>query len=137
MKIMIDTNVFLDILLDRDKLADTSSEVLTLCENGVVKGMVSASCITDIFYIVRKNLHSTEAAYGAVGNILRIAEVCNVSAVEVSEAFERRAKDFEDCLLAVCAANCGCDCIVTRNTKDFANLGISLKTPEEIIEEYR
>ena len=134
---MIDTNIFLDVLLDREGLADSSAAVLEMCEKRAVSGYISASCVTDIFYIVRKNLHSTEAAYGAIGNILRIAEVCSVSAAEVSAAFERRAKDFEDCLLAVCAASCGCDCLVTRNTKDYANLGISLKTPEELIEEYR
>lgn len=133
MKIMIDTNIFLDVLLDREGLADSSAAVLEMCEKRAVSGYISASCVTDIFYIVRKNLHSTDAAYNAVGNVLRIADVCPVSGEEVAEAFDRRVHDFEDCLLAVCAKNNGCECIITRNKKDYSALDVNAVSPEEFI----
>ena len=130
-RIMIDTNIFLDVLLNRESLADSSSEFLELSENNVFTGLVTSSCITDIFYIVRKHLKSTDAAYFAVGKILNIASVCNVTGSDVMLAYERHARDFEDCLLAVCAISNDCHCIVTRNKPDFSEFDIPCLTPEE------
>ena len=62
MRIMCDTNVLLDVLLDRAPFADASAEVLALCENRTVEGFVSASCVTDIFYLVRKQTRNTNLA---------------------------------------------------------------------------
>lgn len=134
MKIMIDTNIFMDVMLNRESLADTSAEVLTLCESRKFEGVVSASCVTDIFYIVRKHLHSTELAYQAVGKVLDIVKICPVTNQEILKAYEIHAQDFEDCLLAMCANANQCDCIITRNTKDFPDLGISVITPEEFLQ---
>lgn len=128
---MIDTNVFLDVLLNREFLADSSSEFLELSENHIFTGMVTSSCITDIFYIVRKYLKSTDAAYFAVGKVLTIASVCDVTGSDVMLAYERHARDFEDCLLAVCALSNDCRCIVTRNRSDFSEFGIPCLSPEE------
>lgn len=130
---MIDTNIFIDVLLDRELLADSSAQVLTLCENHKFDGFVSASCITDIFYIVRKHTHQTEFAYRAVGKVLEIVKVCPVTNLEVLKAYQAHAKDFEDCLLAMCAESIQCECIVTRNTKDFNEFDIPVFTPEEFL----
>ena len=62
MKIMCDTNILLDVLLEREPFADDSANVLKLCEKHKMDGFVSASCVTDIFYLVRKYTHSTELA---------------------------------------------------------------------------
>ena len=133
MKIMVDTNIFLDVLLDRMPLSDSSSELLSLCENHKLDGFVSASCITDIFYIVRKSMHSTEMAYQAIGKIFQIVKICSVTNHDIFNAYLIHAKDFEDCLLAVCAKSNACECIITRNKKDFSEFGIPLFTPEEIL----
>lgn len=134
MKIMIDTNIFIDVLLDRDLLAETSAQVLTLCENHKISGFVSASCMTDIFYIVRKHTHNTELAYRAIGKVLDIVKVCPVTNQEILKAYAFRAKDFEDCLLATCAKANQCECIITRNKKDFSEFGIPVLTPEEFLQ---
>ena len=133
MKIMIDTNVFLDVIFDRQILAEASANVLDLCENSVVNGVISASCITDIFYIVRKNLHSTDAAYDAIGQIMNLVKIGTVSEKQVKSAYSRHTSDFEDCLVAVCAESEHCDCIVTRNKNDFTDTSLKLFTPEEFI----
>ena len=130
-RIMIDTNIFLDVLLDRDGLADSSAEFLRLCENHVCTGVITASCITDIFYIVRRQTHSTDAAYLAVGKILDIASVCDVTGADILLAFEKHSHDFEDCLLSTCAISNSCDAIVTRNKTDFADFSVPCYTPEE------
>lgn len=133
MKIMCDTNIILDVLLERAPFAEDSAKVLSLCEEHKLDGFISASCLTDIFYLVRKYTHSTELAYTAIGKILEIVKVCSVTNNDVITAFQQKAKDFEDCLVATCAKSIHCDCIVTRNKKDFEEFGVPLLTPSELL----
>lgn len=134
MRIMCDTNIILDVLLDRPPFAENSCGVLALCEARKLEGFVSASVVTDIFYLVRKQTHSTELAYRAVGKLLEIVKVCGVTGDDVFAAFQKKARDFEDCLVAVCARSVKCDYIVTRNKADFAGFGVPAVTPEELLE---
>ena len=133
MKIMIDTNIFIDVMLDRETLADSSAKILTMCESGNIQGFASASCITDIFYIVRKFSHSTEKAYEAIGKVLEIVKICAVTEKEIFRAYNRHSKDFEDCLLSECALSAGADYIVTRNIKDFTESEVTALTPEDFL----
>lgn len=134
MKIMIDTNIILDVLLEREPFYEYSKAILELCEKRKIHGFISASSATDIFYLVRKALSSTEAAYDALGEILNIVKILTVTNDDVNKAFLQKAKDFEDCLLATCAKSNNCDAIITRNKKDFMTFGITLFSPEEFIE---
>ncbi len=133
MKIMCDTNVIIDVLLEREPFAENSCKVLSLCEEHKIDGFVSASSVTDIYYLVRKYTHSTDLAYKAIGKMLEIVKVCSVTNNDVLTAFQRRAKDFEDCLVATCAKSIRCDYIVTRNKKDFEEFDIPLLTPAELL----
>ena len=131
MKYMIDTNIILDVLLEREPHYTHSRAVLDLCEDKNIQGFISASSATDIFYLVRKALGSSDEAYEALGHILNIVKVLTVTNDDVNQAFLRRASDFEDCLLATCAKSNGCDGIITRNKKDFLSFDIPLYSPEE------
>ena len=133
MRLMIDTNIFLDVLLQREPFFESSRSVLRLCEEKKVQGFLSASAVTDIFYIVRKGLQSTEAAYKALGSVLDIVKVLTVTNEDVLNAYMLKAADFEDCLLATCAKSNKCAAIVTRNKKDFLDFGITLLSPEEML----
>ena len=136
MKIMCDTNIFLDVLLEREPFVDDSSKILRLCEEHTLDGFVSGSCITDIFYLVRKYTHNVELAYQAIGKVLEIVKVCSVTNNDILVAFQRKAKDFEDCLIATCARSIHCDHIVTRNKKDFEEFDIPLLTPSELLKQF-
>jgi predicted nucleic acid-binding protein len=131
---MIDTNILLDVLLEREPFFSSSKAVLQLCESKKVYGFLSASSATDIFYITRKALQSTELAYQALGSILDIVKVLTVTNEDVLSAYMQRAADFEDCLLATCAKSNKCSAIVTRNKKDFLAFDITLLSPEELLE---
>ena len=133
MKIMCDTNVILDVMLEREPFAEASTDILRRCENHEIDGFVSASSITDIFYLVRKYTHSNDSAYNAVGRVLEIVKICSVTNNEVIKAYQMKAKDFEDCLLAVCAESFGCDYIVTRNIKDFENFSVPAIEPDKFL----
>jgi len=133
MKCMIDTNIILDVFLDQEPFSTASKKVLSLCEEKKIQGFISASSATDIFYIVRKRLGSPEKAYEALGHVLNIVKVLTVTNEDVNTAFLKKARDFEDCLLAVCAKSNQCAAIVTRNREDFQAFGIDLFSPEELL----
>ena len=135
MKIMCDTNVIIDVLLEQEPFVDDSCKILNLCEEHWMDGFVSASSVTDIFYLVRKYTHSTELAYTAVGKLLEIVKVCSVTNNDVLTAFQKKAKDFEDCLVATCAKSIRCNYIITRNKKDFEEFDVPILTPSELLQQ--
>jgi predicted nucleic acid-binding protein len=134
---MIDANILLDVLLEREPFFSSSRAVLQLCESKKVYGFLSASSVTDIFYITWKALQSTELAYKTLGSILDIVKVLTVTNEDVLSAYLQHAADFEDCLLATCAKSNKCSAIVTRNKKDFLEFGITLLSPEELLQSIR
>ena len=132
MRCMIDTNIILDVFLDQEPFCAASKEVLRLCEARKIVGLISASSVTDLFYIVRKRLQSTEKAYAAMEQVMNIVGILPVTPEDIQTAFLRHARDFEDCLIATCAVSNHCDAIVTRNQADFVSFGVPLLSPEEI-----
>lgn len=136
MRLMIDTNIFLDVLAERESFFEDSKAVLDLCENKKVQGFLSASSVTDIFYLIRRQFHSVDLAYKALGSVLDIVKALTVTNEDVLNAYLQRASDFEDCLLATCAKANQCDAIVTRNKRDFLSFGITLLSPEELLKIY-
>ena len=136
MRLMIDTNILLDVLVKREPFYEASREVLRLCEEKKIQGFLSASAATDIFYLVRRHLHSTNSAYKCLGYVLDILKVLTVTNEDVINAYTKKAHDFEDCLLAVCAASNKCDYIITRNKRDFEEFNIETLSPEELLSRF-
>lgn len=72
-------------------------------------------------------------AYKAIGKLLEIVKVCSVTNNDILIAFQKKANDFEDCLVATCAKSIHCDYIITRNKRDFKDFDIPVFTPAEIL----
>ena len=137
MRLMIDTNIILDVFLKRQPFYESSKKALSLCEKKRVAGFVTASTITDIYYLIRRHFQSTELAYKYLGDVLDIVKVLPVTNDDVLSAYLKRAKDFEDCLLMTCAKKNKCTHILSRNKKDFADFDISLLSPEELLKKVK
>ena len=133
MKIMCDTNVILDVFLQREPFVADSCQVLKLCEERKIEGYITASSVTDMFYLLRKYMRNVDLAYQALGRILEIMRICGVNDRDIMAAYQKKARDFEDCLIAVCAQSIPCDYIITRNQKDFTEFNIPLLTPSELL----
>ena len=133
MKILIDTNVIIDVLLNRESFVDDSSAVLKLCESSSFQGFITATTITDIYYILDKNMTDKSLLYNALEKLLSIVEVCDVTKHNIFSAMKLRESDFEDAIQSDCAKSIGADYIVTRNTVDFKNSKIKAITPSEFL----
>ena len=134
---MIDTNVVLDALENRQPFAEDSKELLRNCAQRFIKGCICPHSITDIFYIYRKYTKDINKTYDAIGIILKALYVVPMLGIDVIRAQESHHKDFEDALIAIAAKASKCEGIVTRNKKDFEGLDIKVYTPKEALKQFK
>jgi predicted nucleic acid-binding protein len=125
MKVLIDTNIVLDLLLERKPFIDDAIKLFEQIEQGKLKGYIAATTITNIFYIIRK-AESRETAVEAVRRILIGLEFCEVNRTVAEAALTHGLKDFEDGIQLACATLNHLDVIVTRDLKDFAGANFSV-----------
>ncbi|MBZ5618660.1 MAG: PIN domain-containing protein [Acidobacteriia bacterium] len=107
-RILFDTNVVLDVLLDRQPYVKASAAAWAAVETGLSKGMLAAHAVTTIHYLVRKELGNIKAMR-IVSAILRVFEVATVDGVVIHEALQLPLSDFEDAVTAAAARLAGCD----------------------------
>ena len=96
MKLLIDTNVVLDVLLRREPFFRTAAEVLNLTQRDEVWEYVSASAITDIYYIANKQMKDCDAVRDLLKRLLMVVSVAAVSEREIQNALNLAWGDFED-----------------------------------------
>ena len=111
MKIVFDTNVLLDTILNRPGRADAIRLMLAVSEEKIA-GIVSANSITDLYYLARKGI-GDQAAREAIFDVLSMFDVAQVDGDACSMALNEPMRDYEDAVLAVCAAREGADYIAT------------------------
>ncbi|MHB1483538.1 MAG: PIN domain-containing protein [Saccharofermentanales bacterium] len=133
MKILIDTNVIIDVLINRDSFVDNSSAVLKLCESEKLQGFITATTITDIYYVLCKSITDKAVLYNALEKLLSIVEVCDVTKHNVFNALRLRESDFEDAIQSDCAESICADYIITRNIVDFKNSKIKAINPSDFL----
>ncbi|MCL1986561.1 MAG: PIN domain-containing protein [Firmicutes bacterium] len=130
---MIDTNVIIDVYQNRANFVAGSSKILKLSESKQIDGYITASTITDIYYILGRSLPSKTRVKTLVQSLLDVVILADVMASDVVSALNFSMDDFEDALLAQCAVRLGLDYIVTRNIKDFTNSPVAAIPPEEFL----
>ena len=131
MKVLLDTNVVIDWLTDRMPFADASSDAIAFSvDRGIV--YITATVITDIFYIIRKS-DGIDAAKTAITKILEILKIASVDEVDIRAAKDSLFEDFEDAVQFICAKNLSADYIITRNTADFEHSTIPALSPEDFL----
>jgi len=132
-KLLIDTNIVIDYLADRAPFADHSEKIIVSCIEGEIKGIITASSVTDIYYVMRK-IAGREKTIKMIGVLLEIFDVVKVGKPDLINAIELDMPDFEDALTSICAKRAKADYIVTRNSKDFKYSQVKAITPKEFLQ---
>ncbi|MDR3265828.1 MAG: PIN domain-containing protein [Synergistaceae bacterium] len=133
MNVLIDTNVVLDVLLRREPYYKDSMRVIVLSEKKYIDGIVSASAITDIYYIVRKAIKNRDFAIDLLKRLTKVIGVGSVIDRHIYEALELEWDDFEDSIQYVVGKSIGVEYIVTRNPQDFSAAAIRAISPQEFL----
>jgi predicted nucleic acid-binding protein len=132
MRVLFDTNVVLDVLLNRDPWVEQSSAVWRASDEGQVVAYITACAVADVFYIARR-LTTLETARAAVRICLEAFEVCAVDLQALEHAEALPGSDFEDNLQIACSNLADLDAILTRDKEGFRATEIPVLTPPELL----
>jgi len=130
-KILFDTNIVLDVLLDRDPFSNIATKLLSRVEKKELIGFLGATTVTTIYYLASK-IAGKKKAEQEINKLLSIFQVAPVNQSVLTEAIKSKFNDFEDAVLHEAAKQTGVHGIVTRNAKDFKEATISIYRPEEL-----
>ncbi len=131
-RVLIDSDVILDIALAREPFVEHSSVVLAILEQKRCAGLVSSNILTNVYYVLRK-LSSNGQARDFIRDLLQIIEVVSVNHNAVIKALDSEFTDLEDAFQHFAALEARCDCIVTRNSADYVKAVIPVYSPREFI----
>jgi predicted nucleic acid-binding protein len=132
MRVLIDTDILLDVLLLRAPWVDESKLVWQAKDDGRIRAYIAAVSPTNIFYIVRK-LTDARRARECVRICLEAFGVLPLDGNLLGAAFDLNGGDFEDDVHSACAADFGMDAIVTRDPSAFATSSVQVLSPTELL----
>lgn len=132
MKILIDTNIFLDIILKREKHYENSAKIWTYISDKKIIGHISAISINNLYYILKRKIE-LKLVNEIIDQILEEFKVISLTKEILKHARIIDNKDYEDSIQFISAVNSGCEYIVTRNKKDFPENGIKIVSPGDFI----
>lgn len=131
MKILFETNVVLDLLLDREPFSDTAARLFSRVDEGELSGFISATTVTTVHYLARRTVGDRRARR-EIQNLIDLLDVAPVNLAVLEGALQSKSTDFEDAVMVHAALNVNADGIVTRNISDFKPATIPVYAPEEL-----
>ena len=132
MRILLDTNVILDLLLDREGFVENATTIWEMNNNGQIEIFIAAITPTTIFYVARKR-KGVELAREYVTDMLTVTQICPLTRQVFLNAQTLQFKDYEDAVQVASAMLAGLDCIVTGDLKDFKTSPLPVYSPSDFI----
>lgn len=132
MKLLIDANILLDVLQNREPFVEASSVIWKLCETEKAAGYVSVLTFANLVYVMRKQLDPARIAE-VLNQLSLIFSFIEFTPADLTRAAELQWDDFEDAVQSVTAERVHADYIITRNVRDFAKSKVMAFMPSELL----
>ena len=132
MVLLIDTNVILDVLINRPEFVKDSSMIWKLCETEQARGYISTLTYANMMYVMRKQMTPDQIAE-IFRKLSLIFEFADFSPAVLERAVTMKWKDFEDAVQSATAEAIHADYIITRNLKDFTQSRVMAFAPSELL----
>ena len=135
MRVLIDTNVILDVLQKREPFFTDSYRALRRALENDAECLISASAVTDIFYVLRKSLGSAQPqqAKEHIDQLAQVVSFADVQGMDIHTALMRAMLDFEDAVVDAVAERSGASYILTRNIKNFTGSVVPAILPADFL----
>ena len=133
MRVLIDTNVIIDALTSREPWKESAEKIFIMAATHVIEMYITASSATDIYYLVKKYIHSAEQAKQVMGKLYSIVGILSVSEAECIEGLASAVIDYEDAVIERTALKADMNYIITRNVKDFQQGVVKAILPDDFI----
>jgi predicted nucleic acid-binding protein len=130
--ILIDINVFLDVLQKREPFYNASAELLAEVETGQIDGFIAAHNVTTLFYLIQKG-NSPAHARATVTNLLQFIKILQIDQNTIEQALNLNFRDFEDAVQMISAVQQKVDCLITRNVKDYQPALLPVMQPVDFL----
>jgi predicted nucleic acid-binding protein len=131
MRVLIDTNIVLDFLQEREPFVENAARLFERIDTGEIEGFIAATTITNIYYIIRR-VAGAVVAQNAITQVLADLNICTVDRDVLEQALTLNFQDFEDAVQYACAVVNHIDAIVTRDASGFVSAEIPVVLPEEL-----
>jgi len=129
---LIDLNIILDVLQQREPFYATSARVLACVETDLIEGWIAAHSVTTVFYLVAR-YHSAESARVAVAELVSLLSVATVDKAVIDLALTLPYSDFEDAVQMAAAVRAGVQYVVTRDVRDYKAGPLLVLQPAELL----
>lgn len=133
MRVLIDTNVIIDALTSREPWSESAETIFIMAANHIIDMYITSSSATDIYYLVRKYLHSTEQAKQIMEKLYSLVGILSVSNAECVDALASAISDYENAIVERVSVKANIDYIITRNVKDYQPGMVKAILPDDFI----
>ena len=113
MRLLVDTNVIIDALTSREPWKESAEKIILMAANCMMDMYITASSATDIYYLVRKYVHSTEQTKQIMGKLYSLVGILAVTGEECMDALASAIRDYEDAVVERTAVKADMDYIIT------------------------
>ncbi len=131
-RVLLDINVVLDVLANREPFADEAEAVLQRVESRAIDGLVAAHTITTLHFLLAKHLSKTRTRR-VLTDLLHLVQVVAVDEDRIRHALALSWSDFEDAVQAACAEHAQADYLITRDKRGFRKSAVKILTPAELL----
>lgn len=132
MKVLLDTNVLLDIMMDSRENHIDSTSVLRVADAGHLQAVITTQSIIDAHYVLVSAAKTPLPDFKtSLNEIISVAKVVPISESDIQEAIKSPNSDFEDAAQIACAVSSGCDCIISSDVKMKRDSQVTVYTPKE------
>jgi predicted nucleic acid-binding protein len=135
MRVLIDTNILLDVFFQREPHVQASAHIWQACEDRECEGFVTPLTPVNVYYIAQKQV-GIKKARELIHETLSIFQIAPLGMAELENAFNLSINDYEDAVQIAGALSAGLEAIVTRNSDDFAGAPIPIYSPDEFLKTF-
>ena len=132
LSILFDTNILLDVLINRKPFVVPSAKLVSLVESNIIEGYLCATTLTTIDYLIAK-AHDRQRAKIEIQKLIDLFKIADVNKKVLSLSLQSKFNDFGDAVQYFSAECVSVDGLVTRNTKGYRETKLPIYTPDELL----
>ena len=137
MKVLVDTNMIIDVLQNRQPWSEAGKKIFLAIANNQIMGCVTAKQIADIHYFSRKQFREQEnvdaKCRAVITKLLALIELLDTLGIDCQDAIAYENNDYEDAIMISTAVRSGIDAIVTRDCSHYKSAPIPVYTADEFL----
>ena len=132
-KVFIDTNVLVDLLLERDPWADDAAIIFSMADRKEIELLCCSLSFSTAVYLMQRMKYSRKEIVTKLAIVKSLCTVTTVDGFVLDRVLQSDFPDLEDAMQHYSALAAGAEVIVTRNVKDYAAAALPVMTPGEFL----